>query len=191
MSESDNTSRSLDQQKREFEQRRFIAMPLAGTLVWLVIGIISLFASKTVTVWSLFIGTGSIAYIGMGLSKLTGEDFMDKSKPRNTFDRLFFLCVGQALLVFAIAIPFFQLDYTSLPVTVGILTGLMWMPVTWLINHWVGIFHAVSRTGLLVAVWYLLPQHRFIGATATIVAIYLVTIVVLECRWRAVQSKRG
>ena len=82
------------------------------------------FLSPILAVWSLFIGTGCIAYLGMTLSRFTGEDFLDKKKPMNVFDSLFLHCVAMALLVYAIAIPFFRVDYTSLPLTVGILAGL-------------------------------------------------------------------
>ena len=86
----------------------------------------------------------------------------------------------------AIAIPFFRVDYTSLPLTVGILAGLMWVPLSWIIQHWVGIFHAVARTVLVTAAWYLAPHHRFVVIPAVIVGVYGVTIVILEQRWRAV-----
>jgi hypothetical protein len=130
----------------------------------------------------LFIATGSIVYLGMLISKFTGENFLDRNRPQNTFDRLFFLTVGQALLVYSIAIPFFLLDYSSLPLTVGILTGLMWLPISWIIDHWVGIFHAIARTALVVVLWYVLPQYRFVAIPFAIVAIYMVTIALLMNR---------
>jgi hypothetical protein len=96
------------------------------------------------------------------------------------------LAVWLALLVYAIAIPFFRVDYTSLPLTVGILSGLMWIPFSWIIQHWVGIFHTVTRTVLVTAAWYLAPHGRFVVIPAVIVGVYAVTIVILEQRWRAV-----
>lgn len=136
----------------------------------------------------LFVATGSIAYLGMFISRFTGEHFLDRSKPPNAFDRLFFHTVGMALLVFAIAIPFFLVDYTSLPLTVGILTGLMWLPISWLIDHWVGTFHALTRTLMVVGAWYVWPEARFVAIPIVIVLIYAVTIVVLEARWRRLGS---
>ncbi|MGH9594466.1 MAG: DUF7010 family protein, partial [Bryobacteraceae bacterium] len=112
----------------------------------------------------------------------------DKTKPKSAFDSLFLHCVAMALFVYAIAIPFFRADYTSLPLTVGILAGLMWIPLSWIIQHWVGIFHAVARTVLVTAAWYLAPHRRFVVIPAVIVAVYAVTIVILEQRWRAVNS---
>jgi hypothetical protein len=131
----------------------------------------------------LFIGTGSIVYLGIILSKFTGENFFDKSKPKNTFDRLFLMTVIMSALVYAIAIPFFIIDHTSLPLTVGILTGLMWLPFSWIIQHWIGMFHSITRILLIVAAWYLFPQHRFVIIPFIIVIIYVFTIIVLNKRW--------
>lgn len=159
-------------------------MPLAGLIVWTLIGVAGAFLSPILAVWSLFIGAGFIAYLGIVLSRFTGEDFLDKRKPKNAFDSLFFHCVAMALVVYAIAIPFFRVDYTSLPLTVGILSGLMWIPFSWIVQHWVGIFHTAARTVLVTAAWYLAPHLRFVLIPAVIVCVYAVTIVVLEQRWR-------
>ncbi len=175
-------SRTLEEQRREFASRKFLATPLAGLIVWLIVGIAGLTLPITATVWILFIGTGSIVYLGMFISKFTGENFMDKKKPKNTFDTLFLFTVGQAVLVYSIAIPFFIVDYSSLPMTVGILTGLMWMPFSWIIKHWVGLFHAIARTVLVLLLWYLLPQYRFVAIPFVIVLMYIVTIFILNKR---------
>jgi hypothetical protein len=118
----------------------------------------------------------------MGISKLTGEDYLDKKKPKNTFDTLFFLTVAQAILVYSIAIPFFIENYTSLPLTVGILTGLMWVPLTWIIDHWVGLFHSITRTVLILVLWYLFPLDRFVTIPMAIVVIYIISIIILKNR---------
>jgi len=111
---------------------------------------------------------------------------MDKNKPKNEFDILFLFTVAQAILVYAIAIPFFLVDYTSLPMTVGILTGLMWIPFSWIIKHWIGIFHAITRTILVLSLWYLLPEYRFIAIPFAIVLVYIITIIALNARKKTV-----
>src|SRR5262245_35377252 len=176
--------RSLEEQRAEYARRRGLAMPLAGSIVWTLIGIAGGFLPPILAVWSMFIGTGFIAYLGILLSRFTGEDFLDKRRPKNAFDSLFFHCVAMALLVYAIAIPFFRVDYTSLPLTVGILAGLMWIPFSWIIEHWVGIFHTVTRTVLVTAAWYLAPRGRFVIIPAVIVSVYAATIAIMEQRWR-------
>lgn len=175
-------TRTLEEQKEEFKKAKLLATPISGLVAWLIVGIGSIFLSDTGKVWILFIATGSIVYLGMFVSKFTGENFLDKTKPENTFNKLFFLTVGQAILVYSIAIPFFLVDYSSLPLTVGILTGLMWLPLTWIIDHWVGIFHAVTRTIMVVILWYLLPHHRFVAIPFAIVLMYMITIAILMNR---------
>ncbi len=170
---------SLQQQRIEFASRKFLATPLSGLIAWLMVGVSGLFFPDRVTVWVLFIATGSIVYLALFISKFTGENFLDKTKPKNIFDGLFLYIVAQAVLVYAIAIPFFLADYTSLPLTVGVLTGTMWLPFSWIIKHWVGIFHAVSRTVLAVMFWYVFPEQRFVVIPFTIVFIYNITIFII------------
>ncbi len=174
--------RTLEEQRIEFSNGKFLATPLSGMIVWTIIGFSGMFFSPEVAVWVLFIGTGSIVYISLFISKFTGENFLDKEKPKNVFDKLFFSIVFQSILVYAIAIPFFLNDYTSLPLTVGILTGTMWLPFSWIINHWVGVFHAVSRTILILVLWYVFPDLRFVIIPFAIVLLYIITIVILQNR---------
>ena len=110
-----------------------------------------------------------------------------KSIRKYTFNALFFHTVFSSLAIYAIAIPFFLVDYTSLPLTVGILMGTMWVPFSWIIQHPIGIFHAVTRTILVVLAWYLFPGQRFLVISIGIVLVYLVTIFVLEIRWRRLE----
>jgi hypothetical protein len=164
-------------------------MPLAGAVAWTIVGAGGTFLPAIVEVWLLFGAVGAIAYLGIFFSRFTGENFLDKQRPKNAFDALFLRTVGSALLVYAIAIPFFRRDFTSLPLSVGILSGLMWLPFSWIIEHWIGTFHALARTALVTASWYLFPSSRFIAVPGAIVAVYAVTIVVLEARWR--RSRRA
>lgn len=180
--------KSLEEQREDFAQRRLIAVPIAGAIAWTVVAVCSLFLNPFATSMVLFAATGSIVYLGMVISKFTGENILDKSKPKNTFDSLFFYIVGMSVLVYAIAIPFFRMDYTSLPLSVGILTGIMWLPVTWIIRHWIGVAHAIVRTIAVLLVWYIFPEHRFLAVSVTIVLLYIFAIGVLEARWRGLSK---
>jgi hypothetical protein len=175
----------LDAQRQEFSRRRLIATPIAGVIAWSVAAVAGYLLPVGLAAWALFIATGMIAYLAMFLSRFTGENFLDPSKPRNSFDTLFLYTVGMAVLCYAIAIPFFLIDRTSLPLTVGILTGLMWLPLSWIIRHWIGIAHALARTSVVVAAWYIWPTHRFVVIPLAIVVLYAIAIAVLESRWRA------
>jgi hypothetical protein len=184
MSKAHAPSLTLEEQRAEFARSPMLAMPIAGVIAWTAIGIAGALLPISLAAWALFIGTGMIFYLGLGVAHLTGEDLLGKTRKNNTFDRLFLLTVLMACLVYAIAIPFFLIEPTSLPLTVGILTGLMWIPLSGMIQHWVGIFHGVTRTVAIMTVWYLFPRHRFVVIPAVIVILYLVTIYVLARRNR-------
>jgi hypothetical protein len=163
-------------------------MPIAGAAAWAAVGLAGVLLPSRIAALVLFIATGMIVYLGMFVSRLTGENFLDRSRPWNTFDSLFFFTVAQALLTYAIAIPFYRFDHTSLPLTVGILTGTMWLPFSWIIRHWVGWFHGIARTTLVLAAWYIFPARRFVIIPSIIVTIYLVTIAILVQRCRTQQA---
>ena len=182
---------SLDAQHDAFLANRFLAMPIAGAIAWTGIGIAGALLPTRGAAYAVFIGTGAIFYLGILVGRLTGEDLFGRGRPANLFDRIFLMSVAASLCAYGIAIPFLQADPTSLPLSVGILTGTMWLPFGALARHWVGLFHAVTRTLLVVAAWYLAPGARFTAIPAVIVAVYLVTIVVLRGRWRAIVAARA
>lgn len=175
-------SDTLDAQRAEFARSPFLAMPIAGAIAWTGIGVAGAVLPTNLAAWALFIGTGTIFSLGLVVARFTGEDLMGRQRPGNTFDALFMRSVVMAWLVFAIAIPFFRMDPTSLPLTVGILAGLMWLPFGWIIQHWVGTFHAITRTVLCLAAWYAWPNQRFVVIPAVIVGVYAATIVALGRR---------
>lgn len=177
-------NQSLEQQRDEFCNRPFLAMPIAGAIAWGIIGIAGMLLPLGLASWVLYIATGSIFGLGILVSKLTGEDLLGKTRPKNVFDNLFMSTVVSAWLVFAIAIPFALVEPTSLPLTVGILAGLMWIPFSWIIRHWVGYFHGIVRTLLLVAAYYMFPEQRFVVIPFIIVGIYAITIMALLLRNR-------
>ena len=179
-------TRSLEEQRAEFARSPFLAMPIAGTIAWTVIGIGGALLPIGLAAWLLFFATGSIFGLGLLVARFTGEDLTGKGRPSNTFDSLFMLSLTMAWLAFGIAIPFFLVDPTSLPLSVGILSGLMWVPFSWIIQAPIALFHGIARTVLIVAAHYLFPDHRFVAIPAVIVVLYLVVIAGLAKRKRDV-----
>jgi uncharacterized membrane protein YqjE len=181
-------ARSLEVQREEFARRRMVAMPLAGMLAWATVGLAAPLLDTHHASLVLFIATGCIFYLGVFVSRFTGEHLLSKRHPKNEFDRLFMAGVAMALAVYAIAIPFYLVQPDSLPLTVGILSGLMWLPLSWILRHPVGWMHAGVRTLGVLAAWLAFPEARFEAVAMVIVAVYAVTLVVLERRWRQQQA---
>lgn len=173
---SDPTLREL---RAEFGNSRFIAMPIAGAIAWAVAGILGTQLRAGPASIALFICTGMIFPLGILIGRFVGEDVL---KTRNELDRLFGLSILMASLVWAIAIPFWLVERSSLPLSVGVLAGLMWIPFSWMLQHPVGLFHAISRTILIVIAWFLFPAQRFVVIPAIIVVIYLISIIMLVRR---------
>jgi hypothetical protein len=185
----DQSAWTLDQQHAAFLNNKFLAMPIAGTIAWAGIGVAGALLPTDDAAWAVFIGTGGIYWLGVLVSRFTGEDLLGRRTKGNFFDRIFLLTVAMAVLVYAIAIPFFLVEPTSVPMSVAVLAGLMWVPFSGLIGHWVGVFHGATRTVLVVAAYYALPRQRFVVIPIVVVAIYLATIAVLVNRWnRMVRS---
>jgi hypothetical protein len=183
-------TRTLDQQLHEFRQRRFLATPLAGAIIWFILIFTGLFLPPKAQVLAVFVGTGSIVYLALFLSRLTGERLkFQGNKQRNFFDTLFLSNVAMCFLVYAIALPYFVQNYKALPFAVAVLTGLMWLPMSVMIQHWIGLFHAVVRTALCTLAWIFYPEHSFVLQALIVVLIYAITIVVLEMRWRKMQAR--
>ena len=130
---------------------------------------------------ALFLCMPAIYPLGLLFARFTGEDLFG-AESQNELDGLFMLSLLMANLVWGIAIPFWMIEPSSLPLSGGILAGLMWIPFSWIIQHWVGFFHCIARTVLVVAAWFLFPDHRFVAIPAVIVVIYLISIAALATR---------
>ena len=123
-----------------------------------------------------------------GMGHMKRKRYHKRKQAKNSFDRLFFVGMVMSLMVFAIALPVAAIDHTTVPLSIGILAGLMWMPLSWAIEHWIGYFHTLTRTFGIVAAWYLFPDARVEAISAVIVAVYIVSLITLERRFQSIKS---
>ena len=56
---------SLDAQREAFARRRVLAMPLAGTIAWSVVGVCGWLLPLHQAVLALYVATGAIFYLGV------------------------------------------------------------------------------------------------------------------------------
>lgn len=182
--------KTLDQQLIEFRSKRYLAMPLSGAIIWACIGALSFVLTPYQQVMATFIGTGSIIYLAMAISRLTGENIsFQKNTARNWFDTIFLAAVGMSFLVFAISIPLFLENYQALPFALAVQTGLMWLVFGVLAKAPVAYLHTVVRTVACVAAYLTLPEHSFWLQPLIVVLCYGFTIPLLELRYRAQQPQ--
>lgn len=175
------TDRRLSELRAEFGRSRFLAMPIAGAVAWSAAGVLGAILPANQASIALFLCLPAVFPLGLLFARFTGEDLFG-SKSQNELDSLFMLGLLMANLVWAIAIPFWMIEPSSLPLSAGILAGLMWIPFSWIIQHWVGLFHSIARTILVMAAWFVFPDHRFVVIPAVIVVIYAISIIALATR---------
>ncbi len=177
-----STDRTLNELRAEFGRSRFLAFPIAGAIAWSAAGVFgAILPDAGSASIALFLCMPAIFPIALLISRFTGEDVFG-AKDQNELDRLFVLGIVMASLVWGIVIPFWMVEPSSLPLGVGILAGLMWVPLSWMLQHWVGLFHAIARTVLVVTAWFLFPDHRFVAIPVVVVIVYLISIVALVTR---------
>ncbi|QBF84315.1 hypothetical protein EXU30_17765 [Shewanella maritima] len=181
-------TKSLEQYREEYKQKKLITMPIAGAIVWLALGITALFVPVKNMVLPVYIGTGCIFYLALFISRFTGEKLLMKKEERNPFDTLFLYTLGMSWCAFAVAIPFGLENYTAVPMAIGIVSGLMWLPISWSLEHNVGIIHTLLRTALIVIAWYVFPEQRFVVIPFGIVLVYAISLYQLLSRYQQVKA---
>ena len=174
---------TLSELRAQFGRSRLLAMPIAGTIAWSVAAVLgAMLPDEDSASIALFICMPAVSPLALIIGRFTGDDLFGGS--RNDLDSLFGYGILMSLLVWAIVLPFWRIEPSSLPLGAGILAGLMWVPLSWIIQHWVGIFHATARTVLVLATWLLFPDQRFVLVPVAIVLVYLVSIIALARRQR-------
>lgn len=166
---------TLQQYRSEFEidSNRSISMPLAGTIVWLIVGLLSTQISENISIYVLLFATGAIFPIALLIAKFRNENLVSSSNP---FSKLMGLCVLMVNLLWAVHIPLLFKAPELVPLTLGIGLGLHWIVYSWIVSHPVGIVHAVLRTLLILLAWYLFPEQGIAAISAAVVLVYIISI---------------
>ena len=169
---------SLAELRLEYAQKRQIAIPIAGAICWGVAGAFGAVLPVSSASIAMFICVGLIFPLALLVGLVVHENVM----ARDELGDLLFKSIIAASLFWAVVIPFFIVDRSSVPLTLGIIFGIPWMILGWIIRHWIGSFHAIARTVLIVVAWFLFPEYRFVAIPGIIVVIYLISIFVLATR---------
>jgi len=167
---------TLTQLRVDFDERsrRSLSLPIAGMVVWCVVGILGMMLPSKAATLALVFATGAIFPLAMGVARLRGEQLIENANP---LARLMFVCVVMVNLLWAVHIPLLMHAPRFVPLSLGIALGLHWMVYSWIIAHPLGYRHAVLRTVGLVAVWFAFPAHPVTASAAVVVMAYAVTIV--------------
>ena len=163
----------------ERETNRSLAMPTAGALVWLVLAILGYTLPENQALVAMLFGTGLIFPIALLIAKFRREDMTDRSNP---LPRLMGMSVLMVNLLWAVHLPLLMTAPRFFPLSLGIGLGIHWIVYSWIVQHPVGLVHAILRTGLVVTAWSVFPDRRMLAVPAVIVFAYLITLVIMVRR---------
>ncbi len=171
----------LAQLRADFDAQagRSLALPMAGAIVWAGVGIAALFVTPRISLFVLIIGTGAIFPIGLLLAAVLREKLFNTTNP---LAKLMGMCVLMVNLLWAVHLTLLYVAPSLIPLTLGIGLGLHWIVFSWIIQHPMGTIHAIARTVLVTAAWWLFPEHHMSAVAAAVVITYLYSIVALRFR---------
>lgn len=169
----------------ERQAGRSLALPIAGAVVWTIVGIAALFLPQRTANLVLLFGSGTMFPLAMLLSQPLGESLIGNTNP---LAKLMGMSVLMVNLLWAVHFTVVFLDPQYLPLTLGIGLGLHWIVFSWVIGHPIGTIHAILRTGLVTLFWWLFPESRLTMVSLGVVIAYATSIFVLATRKRGIRQ---
>jgi len=148
-------------------------MPIAGTIIWGLVGLLSTQFDENISTYILLFATGGIFPIALMVAKIRKENLVSSSNP---LAKLMGLCILMVNLLWAVHIPLLLNAPEFVPLSLGVGLGLHWVVYSWIVNHPLGLIHAILRSTLIVTAWYLFPNHSIFAISCVIVFTYLISI---------------
>jgi hypothetical protein len=167
--------------RADFDQQagRSLAMPIAGAIVWTVAAVAATQLSPRLATLVLLFGTGAIFPIALAVSSVLKEKLVTNTSP---FGKLMGLCIVMVNLLWALHLTLMFKDASFVPLSLGIGLGLHWIVFSWIVDHPLGIIHAVLRTVLVTALWWLFPASPVVAVAVGVVIAYAYSIYALATR---------
>ena len=176
-----DTSLSLPALRQDFERRtrRSLSMPIAGMVVWALVGLAGLALPAKASLLAMVAATGAIFPIALGIARWRGEALVSNPNP---LARLMGQCIVMVNLLWAVHLPLMVGSPGYVPLTLGIALGLHWIVYSWIVQHRVGLVHALLRTGLVLGAWLAWPDHRVSAVAGAVVIAYAVALAMMVRR---------
>lgn len=178
MTGTEPETRSLTILRERFLQTSTVSMPLAGLIVWVGIGIASLFLPKSVIGWAAIYVMAAILPLAFGIEKARGRNPFVKDD--NPVSAVFFQSIIGIGLMFPLVIGAAQAanDPDLMVLGVAILAGIIWIQYGWAANDPVGLRHAIGRAvGCYLAYWFAPEALKPAAICAVVAAAYVYSLV--------------
>jgi len=170
----------------EQESNRSISMPLAGLIIWATLAVLSFYLTSEAAVYVLLFATGAIFPIALIIAKIRRENLVSSKNP---LAKLMGFGVLMVNLLWALHIPLLLHVPEYVILSLGIGLGLHWILYSWIVGHWLGVFHAVFRSLGIVFVWFVFPESRLLAVATVIVFTYIVSIYQMLSRTIIIEQR--
>jgi hypothetical protein len=105
----------------EISSNRSMSMPIAGTIVWFLIGVAALFLPFETALLSLVISTGMIFPLALQIAKVRKEKILESTNP---LAKLMLYCIVMVNLLWGVHVPLLMMAPQFVPLSLGISLGL-------------------------------------------------------------------
>jgi hypothetical protein len=156
-----------------------MSMPIAGMIAWSAIAVAGATLSSKAALLMMMASTGAIFPLALLIAKFRREDLVSHANP---LSKLMGLCVLMVNLLWGVHLSLYFGAPQYVPLSLGIALGLHWIVYSWIINHPLGVVHAILRTCLLVILWLMFPDQRVSAVAIAIVCVYIVSLVQMATR---------
>ncbi|AYB33234.1 DUF7010 family protein [Chryseolinea soli] len=162
-----------------------LALPAAGFLYWLALGIAGLYLSPRMWFPVAAFTSGLIFPLGLLLAKPLKSDIMNKSALTDLLLPAFI----SMLMFWPLAFAGAQTNLSFVPLAIGVGMGIHWPVIGWVYGRWLYLGHAVVRTVGATALWYAFPDARFVMVPLFVSGVYLITVFVIKAEVKRVQAQ--
>lgn len=179
----------LERKRFAIQTNGVICAPAAGGLYWTALALLN--GRVDTQLWCLFafLGSGLIFPLALLLQKPLRANMMVKDNPLGGPGNFAY---ANMALCWALTIPAFHTDPQLVPLVLGIAMSLHLVGTAWAMNLKSYLIHPLLRAAVVVALWYTLPEQRFLAIPIAISLIYFLTIPAvlrkLSCHRKSLSS---
>ena len=173
--------RTLNDLRLDFRRTSSIEMPIAGILVWSLLGLASIRLTPGALATATLYASGAIFPLSLVIGRVRGRNIL-AGGTSNPLTTMFLQNLALVVLLWVMLIATHRDGHDPLALVLGgaVIMGLIWISFGWAVGTRTGLLHAIGRTLLCVAAYALVPAPWTGGAIcAAVVVSYLITLPIL------------
>lgn len=172
---------TLRELQADFRNGSTLSMPIAGMIVWAVIGITALWLDDVAIAYMALYVMAGILPLAFILDLIQGKNLFSGGT-ENPLTKLFLISIVPIALTVPMIVSAAQTgDPVILVLGMAILAGVIWIPYGWAADDPIGLRHAVGRgLGCYAAYWFAPDTYAASAICAVVVAAYVYSLIFMR-----------